>query len=94
MQDAVHRRDTEHGLVGVVAREHLVLEMRPQSEICPQLPVVVFAHEAARADEEAARAAGGIDDAVAQGRLHEPHHHTDDVARRAELPDAAGSLEL
>ena len=94
MQDGIHRRDAEHGLVGIAACEHFVFEMLLQFLIGAQLSAIVLTHVTARPDEEAARPAGGVCDAVARLRLHEPHHHADDVTRRTELSDTSRRLNF
>ena len=43
---------------------------------------------------EAGRAHSGVTDLVLEGRLHQLHHHADDVARGAELAIGAGGSHL
>ena len=82
----VHRADAQHGGIGVIAGEHLVLVVVELLGI-DEGGFLVLVDITYRLDNKARAAHGGVADAVVlgDGRLHELHHHADDVARGTEL---------
>jgi hypothetical protein len=108
VEDEVHPGDADHGAVVVVAVEEAVeIGCLPSGQTgrtscgvpshsrrstsrgrCVGLPMQEGI------EQEAAGAAGGIEDLLAKLRLEQLDHEADDVARGAELPVLAGLLHL
>ena len=81
----VHRADTQHGAIHVVAEEHVVHVMILLLLVEEDIFLVRFFQIFRRRDQKARGAARGIADHVLGGGLHELYHHADDMARGAEL---------
>jgi type I restriction enzyme R subunit len=93
MQQHVHAADTQHGVVEVIAVEHVVVEVLPELRVVQDVRVAL-AQVLARHDEKASRAAGWVADKVGRLRGCHLHHEPDDVARRAELAILPGGRDL
>ena len=93
MQHQVHCPDAEHGLVGVEAVEHTVFVV-VGILFLQELLLVVLGDILGTFDNEAGTAHCGVADGVFECGLHQLDHHTDDVARGAELTVVASSGHL
>ena len=90
----VHGADTKHSAIHIVAVEHVVHVMILLLPVEEDLLLAVLLEVLARRNEEAGRAAGGIADDVIRFRVHQLHHHLNDMAGRAELAIEAGLRDL
>ena len=81
----VHGPDAQHGAVHVVAVEHVVHIVVLVLAVEEDLLFAVFLEIIADRHEEAGGAAGRVADDIVGLRLHQLHHHADDVPGRAEL---------
>ena len=90
----VHGADAQHGAVHIEAVEHpvhIVVLFLPVKEnlLLPPLPEVL-----PRRHQKPGGSAGRVADDLIGPRVHQLHHHADDVPRRAELPIHPGGSDL
>ena len=90
----VHGTDAEHGTVHVIAKEHVVhiviLLLAVEENFFFTMLLQVFACR----NKEAGGAAGRVADHVVGFRVHQLHHHADNVARGTELTVEAGLADF
>ena len=82
----VHGTNAQHSGISIIAREHLVPVVVEVFGVDEGVGFVIL-DISCGLDNEAGTTHGGIADAVVlgDGRLHELHHHANDMARGAEL---------
>ena len=90
----VHRADTEHGSVHVVAEKHVVHVVVLLLAVEENFFLAVLLQVFARRDQEARSTAGRVADHVIGFRVHQLHHHADNVAWGTELAVATGLADF
>ena len=93
MQHHIHRTDTKHGLVCIIAGEKTGLKVSRILRL-HQLCSLVRDDVGTTLLQEAGAPHGRVKNLVFESRLHELHHHVDNVARGSELAVFAGSGNL
>ena len=90
----VHRADPEHGAIHVVAEEHMVHIMVFLLAVEEDFFFPGFFQILARRNKKTGGAAGRVADDVIGFRVHQLHHHADDMARGTELTVEAGLADF
>ena len=93
MKHEIHRTDTEHRGVGIESVEESALVVLGIT-LLQQLGLVVFLHILGTLYNESCTSHSRIAYAILQIRLHEFHHHLNDMSRRAELSVVARCCHL
>ncbi len=90
----VHGPDAKHGAIHVVTEEHMVHVVILLLAVEEDLLLAAFLQVFARRHQKAGGAAGRVADDIVGLRVHQLHHHANDMPRRAELAVPPGLADF
>ena len=90
----VHGTDTQHGAIHIVAEEHMVHVVVFLLSVEEDFFLAMFFQIFTRRNKETGGAASRVADHIISFRIHQFHHHANDMTRGTELTVPAGLADL